>query len=129
MTRGLRRRLLIFAVLPVAWVFFRADSLSSVAHMASIMLGLSAVSPFALILDGSQYVSLALHPCIVTMLPSGNELFRPGAAEPENGLRPSSRVAALAWRPCLEWTLASVFMFATGVLLMTSDSRFLYFQF
>jgi len=126
---GLLAWLLTSAAVTVAWVFFRAGSLSSAAHMASVMLGLSTVSPFAPILDGSQYVWLALLLSIVTMLPNSNELFRPGAAEPESGLLPSKLVAALAWRPCLQWTLASVLMFVTGVLFMASDSRFLYFQF
>ena len=121
--------LLTFAAVTVAWVFFRAGSLSSAAHMASVMLGLSAVSPFPPILDGSQYVWLALLLCIVTMLPNSNKLFRSNAAELESGLLPSSLAGALAWRPCLEWTLASVFMFVTGVLFMASNSRFLYFQF
>ena len=120
--------LLTFAAVTVAWVFFRAGSLSSAQLMLSAMAGSGAPRSQFPILDGSQVAWLALLLLVVTVLPNSNVLLRRDIARP-SGLLPRRLIQLASWRPSMAWVLASALMFVTGVVFMANDSRFLYFQF
>ncbi|HYB56684.1 MAG TPA: MBOAT family O-acyltransferase [Alphaproteobacteria bacterium] len=120
--------LLTFAAVTVAWVFFRASSLSSARLVLSSMAGWGTAPSQLTNLNGGQAVWLALLLVVVTALPNSNALFRRELAEP-SALLPPGLVQRLSWRPTMAWVLLSGLMFMTGVLFMASDSRFLYFQF
>jgi len=126
---GLAAWLATMAAVVFAWVFFRAVSLHAALNMASTMVGLAAPSRYPPILDGSQEIWLPLLLAFVALLPNSEQLFRRRFGAPFVSRLPSTLASTFAWRPSFAWTCASAMLFVVGVLSMTSDSRFVYFQF
>jgi D-alanyl-lipoteichoic acid acyltransferase DltB (MBOAT superfamily) len=133
-------RLLTFAAVTVAWVFFRADSIGTATAMVSAMFGLG---PAALADGGS--VLARLFPSveanwrsglttigvllgIAWFAPNVAQLFR--AWQPALGTGPDEAPPArTAWRTGWRGTAVAGLALAASVLMMTRTSQFLYFQF
>lgn len=115
-----------------AWVFFRADSFRTAAHMVGAMFGLvpttgrSAEALIHLLLIASAYIF-----CVAT--PDVREIFETwnvGLVTYDN--KRTWSIILLKWRPRAGWAVATaaILLIAVSVSLITGDiSPFLYFQF
>ena len=126
---GWRGRLLTFAAVVIAWVFFRADSFGTASRMLEAMAGLSNASAVATADENWRRGALliALLAACAWWMPNVTEIFRlerPALPSPipEGAPRRS-------WRPTPGWWAASGFLLGAGVLTFHRNSPFLYFQF
>ncbi len=123
--------LVTFAVVVVAWVFFRAPDLATAFDLLRAMFGAgeAASSSFRLSYHRDQlYLTIALL-AIALAAPNTQELMR--RFEPALGpLRATA--SRLAWRPTLGWLAATCALVAWAIALTPQGDRvseFLYFQF
>ena len=125
-------RLLTFAAVVVAWVFFRADSLAAARAIFEGMAGLNGITK-----SDPHYFGVGELRWIVTMfmivwaLPNVQQLLhrhRP-ALETYPGEVSPPRWARLTWRPTRSWAWLTAALIATAVINLTRVSEFLYYQF
>ena len=121
-----------FASVMVAWVFFRAKTLSDATSILSAMFTLKQISApynlkFALILAGPLHIPIRANE---TYLIGGNTsvlcivgLFA------SIWVIPSAKTLMVRFRPTLQYAAATIFLFVLSLLSMSKVSEFLYFQF
>jgi D-alanyl-lipoteichoic acid acyltransferase DltB (MBOAT superfamily) len=142
-----RRRLgwiATFAVVLVAWVFFRATTMAGAATLLTALFGLAgrtggvpyappdtlhfAGLPWALPADARLIVAIAVIAgglVVATTLPNTAELFR----YREYRRAPEAKPAPWQWQPSAPWALAIALAFTLSILAMAQSLEFLYFQF
>ncbi|MBL8386144.1 MAG: MBOAT family protein [Burkholderiales bacterium] len=134
---GWRARLLTFAAVVVAWVFFRAESFAAAGVMLEAMAGLSSAEAAATATENWRRgaLLLALLAACAWWAPNVVELFRHERPALPAGL-PAALPAGLpeaagrlAFRPVWRWWLAAGFLLGAGMLTFHRNSPFLYFQF
>jgi D-alanyl-lipoteichoic acid acyltransferase DltB (MBOAT superfamily) len=134
-------RLLTFAVVVVALVFFRATTLGGALTMLSAMVGASAEGA-VLHVDAESWrqgaLAIAGGLALCWFAPTVNDLLlrddpwyggeraAPSVLEAAAAGGPGRR---LVWRPSLIWLAPFAAMFAVSALMASSISEFLYFQF
>jgi D-alanyl-lipoteichoic acid acyltransferase DltB (MBOAT superfamily) len=141
--------LVTFTAVLVAWVFFRATSMTiarevlagmgglhgigvpprmlSVAGAAGSWLAAHGVTANAhLIVDRGAGLLIAAGLAIVWLLPNTQELL--AAHEPAIGYKPA-RTLRLAWSPSLRWVVTIAVMLGVSLSMIGAHSEFLYFQF
>lgn len=128
----------LLAVL-LAWIFFRAHSVTGAMHLIKAMLGLGAAAPAYLpIADGATLSLPLVFACLLPLLgiclwaPNSQEItarlmvqpryFDSGTAHPAEG--------ALTWRP-IPWNraLALGLLLAAALACISRPTEFLYFNF
>lgn len=126
-------RLLTFGAVCIAWVFFRANSLSTAIDVVASMFGAHGFRPaFHHVEDHGRYArAVLLGVLFVFFAPNMYvlmERFRP--VLPDLRAFVAMRVPGwMQWRPVAFWAAASAATFAAAALLINKDSPFLYFQF
>jgi D-alanyl-lipoteichoic acid acyltransferase DltB (MBOAT superfamily) len=118
--------LLTFIAVTIAWVLFRAPTVSVALLMYQGMLGFNG---FALHSSGLQWVWISVGLSIVWFMPNVYQLlhaFNPALTIDEN--QPIT-AARFAWQPFRAWAVIIAFIAAGGLLSLTHVSEFLYFQF
>jgi alginate O-acetyltransferase complex protein AlgI len=142
-----------FIAVVVAWVFFRASSVSSAAYLIGSMLGLHGISlPEYLrgtaasgwpVFADARFNGLltnihgpALVPCLWILLLSLLVWLMPNTQqltikyEPASDLVTAARTRIhLLWRPSSTWAAIVAIFLALGILEFNKISAFLYFQF
>ena len=126
---GWRGRLLTFAAVVVAWVFFRAESFAVAAHMIEAMAGLSSATGAATADENWRRGALliALLAACAWWMPNVCELFRQEKPALPTAVAPFP--TRLAWRASPRWIIASGLFLAAGIMTFHRNSPFLYFQF
>ncbi len=118
---------LTFTSVVVAWVFFRADSLTAAGNMLRGMFNLAAVGPLSWMLLVKGLLLLVAF-FMVMVVPNAYEVaarWRPGVWE---RLRPlQSRL--IRWRPEPRWAVAVALLAVFGSLRADKILHFLYFNF
>jgi len=125
-------RLLTFLAVVVAWVFFRAESLSAAKAIFAGMAGLNGVTKADPYYFGMPEVRwLVAMFVIVWALPNAQQVLhrhRP-ALETYPGELSPPRWRALEWRPAPAWALVTAALFVAALINLTRVSEFLYYQF
>jgi D-alanyl-lipoteichoic acid acyltransferase DltB (MBOAT superfamily) len=118
---------LTFTCVVVAWVFFRADSLTAAGNMLRGMFNPAAVGPLSWMLLVKGFLLLVAF-FVVMVAPNAYEVaarWRPGLWE---RLRPvQSRL--IRWRPEPRWAVAAALLAVFGSLRADKILHFLYFNF
>lgn len=121
---------LTFMCVVVAWVFFRADSLSAAMTMLDAMVGNNGLGKQDDYFRGALETNFLLLSAIVAWwAPNVQEImrkFRP-ALDTYDHQRPEPRF--LRWQPNGRWALIAGMLGAIAVMNMSGVSEFLYFQF
>ena len=121
---------LTFLCVVVAWVFFRAESLSAAMTMLDAMVGNNGLGKQDDYFRGASETNfLLLSALVVWCAPNVQEIlqkFRP-ALETYDHQRPEPRF--LLWQPNGRWAFFTGLLGAIAVMNMTGVSEFLYFQF
>lgn len=143
----LAARSLTFVAVVVAWVFFRADSVSTATSLLGSMAGLKGVilpeawrglgiagqfGEASQHLDGKGLRWLIVLLCLAWWAPNTQELMR--RQRPAQPVYPDDlrmpKSARLIWRPTIAWTLVIAAMALLALSKISSgESEFLYFQF
>ncbi len=125
-------RLLTFLAVLIAWVFFRADSMSAALRILEAMAGLHGFDrhdPYYFGMMELRWLIPAL--AIAWFAPNVQQImqrFRP-ALETYPGEIEPLRVRWLEWRPSFMWALATALASVLALINLTHVSEFLYFQF
>ncbi len=146
--------LLTFVAVVIAWVFFRANDVSTAWEFLRSMAGLNGVvfpSQWETHLGGvpdwlrpggfafgdlqyfnrsSRFNRLVLFLLIVTLAPNTHQIM--AACNPTTALpfaASSPRFFVLTWRPSLLWMLVALGIGLFGVTSITGFSEFIYFNF
>ncbi len=123
-------RLLTFLAVVVAWVFFRAESLTAALAMIEGMAGLNGISKADPYYFGAPELKGLLVMFLVAWgLPNVQQLlrrYRPVLETYPGDTLPPSR---LAWQPGAGWAMLTAAMFVAAVINLTRVSEFLYYQF
>jgi len=142
---------LTFISVAVAWVFFRADSFATAAHMLDCMTGTygvalrntsswlaSTLSFMGVDVTTAQsrllYINEKWHIfwmalLIVFFAPSTHELMRGKLALDITAVAEKIRQPRLYWRPSRRWAISAGLMASLALLLLTRVNAFIYFQF
>ncbi len=128
--------LLTQACVVVAWVFFRADTLTAARRVVSAMFRFGHVSlpaNYAHMVGSLTFWMIGLFYLVCVSLPNVNAMFagRPTGLETYRLDRPWS-IVNLSWRPSLPWAIFTVVTFLIalfGILIVGDSTQFLYFQF
>jgi hypothetical protein len=123
-------QLLTFVAVVVAWVFFRADSLSAAQAVLEGMAGLHGISKADPYYFGAPELKGLLAMFVIAWgLPNAQQLLhrhRPVLATyAEDIPAPGS----LSWRPSAAWALLTAALLITAAVNLTHVSEFLYYQF
>ncbi len=115
----------------VAWVFFRAEDLTTAAAMLEAMSTAEGLTGgwdalWAGLSASSLSASLAALWAGILLLPTGQQLLR--------DYRPALGMAAvrphpIRWRPTAGWAFAVAILFLTAVTVTNSSEAFVYFRF
>lgn len=129
-SRGMAR-LVTFAVVVVAWVFFRAESLPGAMNLLSAMAGGNGLSLPESDLDGLKLLLLML--LLAWYAPNTQQImirYRP-AFEIYKGELRAWKYSWLQWRPSLLYAMiaAVLFMVSLKIMVTIPESVFLYFNF
>jgi alginate O-acetyltransferase complex protein AlgI len=132
---------LTFVVVVIAWVFFRADNITTALHMLKGMTGLNGFSlaptlqnklnflqSFGVTFKGFLYpVSMSVYFkdivlffvlfCITFLMPNAQEIVL------------QDHKSSITWRPTMLWALTIGILLAICILSFENISEFLYFQF
>jgi alginate O-acetyltransferase complex protein AlgI len=122
------KRLVVFALVVVAWVPFRADSFGAAAQMMKGMAGLSGIGSVDKPFTSASWITVCL--LIVWFLPNSYEIFetiRPTLAPRADLVQKAP--AWLTWRPVSVWSIIAASVLVVGILSITQFSPFLYFRF
>jgi alginate O-acetyltransferase complex protein AlgI len=139
-----------------AWVWFRADNISTVMTVYSDMLGMSGFAPSQLLADpilygraetlvrslfelaglspswssaAVQVLMVGSASAIALLLPNSAQFFPGGFLNPAQGNGMVRYGQDVAWRPTLLWAAAVAFVFVVCTVFMARQAPFLYFQF
>jgi alginate O-acetyltransferase complex protein AlgI len=123
--------LLTFAAVSFAWVFFRADSLSSALVLAKGMVGLSG---WHMVAQSELYLLLPVYGLIVWTMPNTLELFRgylPAIhVEDYYAMNPKGWIERrLSFDFSTRWAITAAGVFVVAWLAISNLSPFIYFQF
>ena len=125
-------RLLTFLAVVVAWVFFRAESLSAAKAILEGMVGLNGATKADPYYFGTPQLRwLAAMFVIAWGLPNVQQLlhrYRP-ALETYPGEVSPPYWKRLTWRPAAAWALLTAALLVTAIINLTRVSEFLYYQF
>lgn len=125
-------RLLTFSVVLVAWVFFRAESMTAAASILHAMTGASGFSRHEAHWGGGQEIKWLLLMFIVAWgLPNVQQMlhrYRP-AIETYPGEIAAPRWRRLTWQPSAAWALLTAVLLVAALINLTHVSEFLYYQF
>lgn len=143
----LSRALTLTAVV-VAWVPFRADTLSTAKLMLSRMFSYDAISLPNFVLQklgiiGSHYTGLFyngladwIHGIYWISALLGIALFMPNTAQfirnhfsTSDAIASGNRMKFLAWAPSKSWAFITALIIIISLILVSDESEFLYFQF
>lgn len=124
-TRCLKRAVVLSAV-AFAWVFFRSDS---VGHALAILSALTQLQPTgvpeqttALLLGGGFLLCL--------LSPNALQLLAPERPVLEDARSPLEKISdKLVWRPSYGWLIITTLTLTAGILSISKQSPFLYYQF
>lgn len=143
--------LLTFLAVVVAWVVFRADSISTAVGILKAMAGLNgfalpvewlakwgglgqwlamhgvAFSNTAAVIKGAALIWIVVCLMLVWLAPNTQQMlmhFKPALNIPET--QPAKR---LLWQPSYLWLTASVVVAVSSILFISELSEFIYFQF
>jgi D-alanyl-lipoteichoic acid acyltransferase DltB (MBOAT superfamily) len=123
-------QLLTFVAVVVAWVFFRAESVTAARAVLEGMAGLNGVSRADPYYFGNPELKGLLAMFLVAWgLPNVQQLlrrYRPVLETYPGDVPANSR---LAWHPSAAWALLTAAMFIAAVVNLTRVSEFLYYQF
>jgi alginate O-acetyltransferase complex protein AlgI len=128
-------RLLTFAGVVVAWVFFRADTLDSAVRMIGAMAGGYGVAlPRAWLAPLAARWGGALPAWIgvggMGTLGGGTQLAWLGAALVIVWALPNTQeIMARRWEPSLRWAVIVALLAFAGIIGLTRASTFIYFNF
>lgn len=141
-------RLLTFILITFAWVYFRADDLSSANHMVKSMLGLNGfVWPDTHLSPTAQAILSQLNwkfshlgyfsgwkDIVIILLLLATVWFMPNTQEIIGKYRPSIEnqplsSSALSWSPTKKWAAIISVIALISILNLAKVSEFLYFQF
>lgn len=128
----------LLAVL-LAWIFFRAQSVTGAIHLIKAMVGLGASAPAYLpVADGATLPLPLVFACLLPLLgiclwaPNSQEITARLMVQPRNFEFGSGQLAqgALAWRP-VSWNHAVVIglLLAAALACISRPTEFLYFNF
>lgn len=128
----------LLAVL-LAWIFFRAHSVSGAMHLIEAMLGLGTSAPAVLPIAHGQTLPLVpVIACLLTLLgiclwaPNSQEITARLMVEPRHFDSGTAKLAEgpLAWRP-LHWNRAVALgvLLAAALACISRPTEFLYFNF
>lgn len=142
-------RVLTFAAVAFAWIFFRSSDFAGAADVISGLVGCNGISlpksvaPYAgvltafgveLVFDGIKWIdafgmaALALAMLLAFFAPNTQELFR--YFEPcLEKIQYTGKWSRLLWHPSLRWSVGLAVLFSACVLNLNRPSDFLYFQF
>lgn len=116
---------LTFLLVVVGWVIFRADSMAAAVHMLRAMFLVGEAAPtLASLSNPALPCALLVLFAIVTLSPNSQELVQ-GIAEGA----PASAATRWQFKPNLRWAVFTTFLLILGLLGISNDSAFLYFQF
>ncbi|WP_432797298.1 MBOAT family O-acyltransferase [Poriferisphaera sp. WC338] len=123
------RSITLLAVI-LAWVLFRADSLSQASDFFTAMFGLNGFAlahPF----KSSRIILLILMIALVTIMPNIQTMMR--QYRPHHGRKLKwDGIPALAtwkWRPEPFWVIILVVLFTASILQMSRAGEFIYYRF
>ena len=143
--------LITFLATVIAWVFFRADTLSDAIAIVQAMAGangvtlpyrwldrLGAAGPWlaqqgvvfantATFGGGAQLNWIVICTLLVWCAPNTQEILR--RFRPALGVEPAGPARWWQWRPAWPWLAAAAVAGACAVLSLTAISEFIYFQF
>ena len=120
------KRVASFLAVTIAWVFFRADSLSASVAMLAGMSGIHGVGST----DAMTLSSLSACFFVIWTLPNTYQIF--ARCQPTLPVRPKiagAEVHLLAWRPNAVSAITTGVIMACSILAITKFSPFLYFRF
>lgn len=121
---------LTFLCVVLAWVFFRAESLSAAVTMLHAMAGNNGLGKSDDYFRGSSEVNfLLLSALVVWWAPNVQEVMRKFRPALETYDHQRSPPRFLLWHPNGRWALVTGLLGAIAVMNMTGFSEFLYFQF
>ena len=115
-------------IVVVAWVFFRASSISDAFTVLSGMAGANGPGDFVQARNAAGWIAACL--LVVWCMPNTYEVF--SRFHPALAVRPDlvrAAPAALDWHPTRVWAVVMAVMFVAGILAMNKFSPFLYFRF
>ena len=124
-------RLLTFAAVLVAWVFFRAAGLASAAAILKAMAGAGAAAGSGLLKGRREIVWLTGLLLVCWFAPNTQEWagYAGTGAEGKAVGDPARYPAWARWRPSRTWAMALAAVSLFVLLSLTQVSEFLYFQF
>jgi D-alanyl-lipoteichoic acid acyltransferase DltB (MBOAT superfamily) len=123
-------RLLTFAAVVVAWVFFRAPDMDTAIHLLAAMTLLPAgTDSVVFALSGGNLILVVIPLAIAWLFPNTQTImnYRPWVDRPHD--RGGETLPVLRWRPTAAWSIATVVLFALGIWNISAASEFIYFQF
>jgi D-alanyl-lipoteichoic acid acyltransferase DltB (MBOAT superfamily) len=132
---SLRARLLTFAAVVSAWVFFRADSLGTAIRIEQSMVGAHGIAlPRAwlapILSHANGVVPGWIHAGGMGTLGGPRELAWLGAALAIVWTLPNTQeIMARRWTPSPAWALATAALAFVSILGLTGASAFIYFNF
>lgn len=129
-----------FLSVVVAWVFFRAESLTAASTMLHGMIGTNGlfdISDFGKVAElsfgwWSIVALIGIGLVVGWLLPNTQEFMRFYHPAYESAMQPSGLAAQLVWQPTRWWTWSSVgvlFALVTFALSTEHGAQFLYYQF
>ena len=123
-------QLLTFVAVVVAWVFFRADSLTAARAILEGMAGLNGISKADPYYYGAPQLKGLLAMFVIAWgLPNAQQLlrrYRPVLHTYPGDIPEAGR---LIWRPTAAWALLTAALLITAAVNLTHVSEFLYYQF
>jgi alginate O-acetyltransferase complex protein AlgI len=123
-------RLLTFLAVVVAWVFFRAESLSAARALLEGMAGLNGISKADPYYFGAPELKGLLVMFLVAWgLPNAQQLLHRYRPVLETYPDDTSAPVRLNWQPGAACAVLTAAMFVAAVVNLTRVSEFLYYQF
>jgi alginate O-acetyltransferase complex protein AlgI len=121
-----------FLAVLVAWVFFRADSMSTALRMLGSMvdLGSAHVSAAEIVASWKQIAATAALLCWAWFAPNTQQWLARAEPAPEPRPEPiNPSLQAWTWRPGMLWAGLTAGFFVLALLHLSRITEFLYFQF
>ena len=121
--------LITFLAVVAAWVVFRADNLHTATVILKAMLGVNGISYGATnnLIMGDAIIYIWISLLIVWFTPNTQQImatFRPALDCPEN-----RKAKRLIWQPTALWAFCVFCLGFTSIIMLSTQSPFLYFQF
>lgn len=122
------KRAVVFILVVVSWVFFKADSFGSAATLLKAMFGANGMGQMSQPWVATSWLVASL--VIVWFMPNSYEIF--------SWVRPTLPVTTkpvdqgrftFSWRPTQGWAVVAACTLSAGILSVSKFSPFLYFRF